>query len=359
MFRKDCDQSMVQHCTRVTRRRITAGVVLILCATPASGESVVLWPQATVTAVDVTLGDIARLDGFSAAQALVMSGVVIGVAPAPGKSHDLTLADVRSALRSSGANLAHLSLKGALSCSVHRPLNAATIPVQQQASTPEQERTLRDHIHSALQATVGTYGHALELVFRDRDQALLELAEPQYTFEIEPLPAGRLGLLSVSVSIRRGDAEPQRHHIRVTARLRLDVVVAVRPINRQQSVQREDVVIESRVFERLDRVGLQRSTDVIGQETRRGINTGDVLRVTDLKPSALVEKGDLVGVVARSPGIRVECSGKALENGSLGDVIEIRNEASGQTYRGKIVGLRRVEVVLTEVSTLLADGGRS
>ena len=127
MVRKDCDTTTVQHHVSMTRLSVFAGAVLCLCAAPAAGDAVVLWPQATVTAADITLADVARLDGFSSAESLVMGGIVVAPAPAPGSSANIGLADIRMALRSNGANLAHLSLKGALTCTVSRLPCAETI----------------------------------------------------------------------------------------------------------------------------------------------------------------------------------------------------------------------------------------
>jgi Chaperone for flagella basal body P-ring formation len=63
-------------------------------------------------------------------------------------------------------------------------------------------------------------------------------------------------------------------------------------------------------------------------------------------PLALVERGDIVSVVARAASVRVSTSGKALETGALGEMIPVALADTDVKIMARVVGPQAVEAAV-------------
>lgn len=81
-----------------------------------------------------------------------------------------------------------------------------------------------------------------------------------------------------------------------------------------------------------------------GQEVRRSIVRGRVVRAYQLGPPTQVRRNNPVIMLYRQAGIGLRTEGRALSSGTLGDVIEVMNLDSRTTVRAVVVGRNQVEV---------------
>jgi flagella basal body P-ring formation protein FlgA len=81
----------------------------------------------------------------------------------------------------------------------------------------------------------------------------------------------------------------------------------------------------------------------VGQSSRRLLRAGEVLRAGQLAAPVLVKRGDQVVMVARRQQVEVSTSGEALDAGSRGAIVRVRNSASGQVVRTRVTGAGTVE----------------
>jgi len=103
-----------------------------------------------------------------------------------------------------------------------------------------------------------------------------------------------------------------------------------------------DVALERRDITNIaDPVGVL--ANVVGQSSRRSLRAGDVLRVGSLAAPVVVKRGDGVVMVARQDGIEVSMAGEALDAGARGAVVRVKNSASGQVVRMRVVGAGAVQ----------------
>jgi flagella basal body P-ring formation protein FlgA len=338
MMRKDCEWPVAAG---------RAAVVLALLCAPAAAQTVQLWPTCTVQGPRIMLADVARLQGFTAADQERLGRLAIAAAAAPGGELVIHLDELRQDLRTAGVNLASIWIKGASACTVH---TAAALPPAV-IGPPDSGDTLALVVRRRLEEAVQPRDGDLELVFDAADQRLLDLSSPPYDFDLQLTRPAGLGPVDVRVGIRRGQEPAQPHRLRVQVSLRRDVVVAAHSLERGQVVRPDDVTLARRSFQNLEAVGMTRLDDVIGQEARRAVHGGEMLRRGDLRSVELVRRQELICVQSHDGGILIECAGRALQNGCLGDVVEVRNESSGQTYSARVSGLRQAEVILdTEVA---------
>jgi flagella basal body P-ring formation protein FlgA len=80
----------------------------------------------------------------------------------------------------------------------------------------------------------------------------------------------------------------------------------------------------------------------VGLTSRRSLRAGEVLRQGQLAAPVLVKRGSAVSIVARKEQV-VSMAGEAMDPGALGQVIRVRNAASGTVIRARVVDAGVVE----------------
>ncbi len=350
MDRKDCDSEHIRQRTRPTRLLpAMAGCVLAFCCAQAAVAGTIrIRPTALIDRDQIRLSDVAVVDGFGGEQLETLKDMIITPAPAFGQNKLVTLNDIRARLIAAGVNMADVYLKGSSRCVVRRP--TAIWPKQDDTPTsPKQDvagdQTLGAQIRRLIEQKLADYGGEVELDFGRTPSALLALSGPAYTFDVEPRTRRRVGHIDLQVTIHRGRSEPQTHKVSVTAGLKKGVVVAVNRIGRGQTISSADVLLEQRTFEKLEHIGMTDPASVIGQEAKRVIRVGEMIQGNDIKSKVLVKRSDLVGIRSVRGGIVIESTATALEKGSLGDIIEVRNEASQKSFWAQVTGLRQAEAL--------------
>jgi len=83
---------------------------------------------------------------------------------------------------------------------------------------------------------------------------------------------------------------------------------------------------------------------VVGMTPRAPVNPGQPLLVAELARPLAVAKGAVVAMELSAPGLQVLGQGRALEQGGMGDRIQVLNPASRAVLMAEIVGHDRVRV---------------
>ncbi len=139
---------------------------------------------------------------------------------------------------------------------------------------------------------------------------------------------------------------PTVREIRATADVSLfvPVVVSVRDIPAGGVVGPEDVVVRKREYTQATASLLLRDTDAVGRKARWRIVAGVPLRKDYLEDTAALRRGDPVLLVAESGRVRITGRGVALQGGRVGDVVLVRNLASGKETHGRLAEGRVVRM---------------
>ncbi len=350
MKRKDCDkQCSGQYGKRARFSLVMSGFAAVLCCAPqADAGTIRIRPSALIDHDHIRLADVAVIEGFAADRLYEFQELAIADAPAFGQSKLITLNEIRSKLAGAGVNMAVVCLKGASRCVVRRPTE---MPTEQDVSQDvvarraAGEQSLQVQIQRFIDQRLAEYGGEAEINFRRTPAALLALSGPAYTFEIEPRSNRKLGTFELLVTIQHGSAEPQIQKVAIEVALKRNVIVAINPISRGQTLTRADIMTEQRSFKKLEHIGMTKPATVIGQEAKRAIRMGDMIKAGDIKSKVLVKRNDLVSIRSVQSGIAIESTGKALADGALGDSIEVRNEGSEETFWARVTGLRQAEAL--------------
>lgn len=113
------------------------------------------------------------------------------------------------------------------------------------------------------------------------------------------------------------------------------VLVAARDLPSRTTLTDLDIAFERREIDRIDDVMTELS-DAVGKETRRALTVGSVIGKSMLGKPQLIKSGDNITIVSISGTVMVKASGQALQGGAVGDVIRVRNLASGKVILAKI-----------------------
>ncbi len=83
---------------------------------------------------------------------------------------------------------------------------------------------------------------------------------------------------------------------------------------------------------------------VVGLKSLRSLRQGSVLVSSYVKRPPLIQRGDVVSIVAKVAGIQVRAEGIALKSGSRGDRMLVRNIRSKQTLQSTVQDAHTVSV---------------
>jgi flagella basal body P-ring formation protein FlgA len=90
---------------------------------------------------------------------------------------------------------------------------------------------------------------------------------------------------------------------------------------------------------------IDKVNELVGQSPRRPLRTGEPIRTSDIGRPEVVSKNGLVTMVAQVPGLVITTTGRALDSGGIGDVIQVMNVQSKKKVQATITGPDEVEVI--------------
>lgn len=385
MKRKECDNLAFRATSVRTLSALPTwlvGVVAVLAygdAVRADGVrgEIRMWPSAVVVGENVRLDEVAELCGFDEKLSLSLARTIVAQAPAPGCSRYISMEVLRPAVKEAGANLAQVTLRGALRCAVSRPAQPTVptappaVPVATRRGTPrgqarphpltvqavENPSTLRQAVIDYFNAELERYAGTAELMFGHTDEQMLDLAGPDYVFSVVRQGVNLLGLVRFEVQVWSQGKKLQTVPLVARVTMMRNVVVARRAINQGATIRQQDVQVIPTSFTRLDKLGIAEPAQVVGQRARRFLRPGSTIDPAHLEAVPLVTRNQLVTVTTEVGSIAITTSGKAMETGGLGDVIRVHSvENRKLEYEAAIVGPGRVRMGSERSGTMLTSG---
>jgi len=317
----------------MTLRSLLLAAALLAAASTAASAQVsddviaapVLRASVNVTSDVVRIGDVIDNAGASAQ-------IAIYRAPDLGTTGSLKVAQVLSALQ------AHR----VIGVDTH---NLKEISVTRLARTLE-SKDIELQVARALEHRFGLGDAAnLSLTF-DRDVQDLRL-DASNSGAMQPVAARfdpRSNRFDVSFEIANDNvATPTRLRFSGSAIETVETAVLARGIERNEVIKFSDVVVERRPKAEVG--GDVASRDrAVGMQARRQLRAGQALKVADIAKPDLVQRDQNVTLTYEATGLYLTIRGKALENGTEGDVVSVLNLQSKRTVSGVVSGRGQVSV---------------
>jgi len=158
------------------------------------------------------------------------------------------------------------------------------------------------------------------------------------------LASGEIHPGAITVGVRCAGTRPWRLYVPGRIRLYRPVLVLARALARGAVLSRADLRRETRDVSALHAAYLSDPARAVGLRLRRRAVPGELLRVSWLAAANIVRQGQRVILLAKSGGIEIRTSGKALGNGALGERIAVRNLRSKRLVEGVVSGRGTVRV---------------
>lgn len=291
----------------------------LFVAAPSYG-AVELKAHVLVDAPFVTLGDLTDGAGDSA-------DIVASEAPAPGGRVQLSTARI---VRLAGQH--GIALAGGLQrITVERSGRAIQsneivqlIEDQLAAFGPEAEGKVQLSIaHMRLFAPLDSFD---------------PLALTNFSFD----PRSRRFLGRLDIKDTNGKVRSTRLSGRVVDMISVPVVRGV--VSPGDVISKSDIGWKQIPRRQADRNLVLSTKQLIGKTPRRALSPGSVIRTNDVGRPVLVKKGAMVSMSIRSPHMQLIVTGRALQKGGQGDVIQVVNPKSHITVQAVVVAPNEVRI---------------
>lgn len=330
-----------------------AAATVLMLGIIAKGETVRLHAEAGSKGPAIRLADIAELDG---ARAEVLGDTVVATFDPKARETRITLDIVRDSLSKANVNWGIVSLKGFSTCRVHRlgepemPADVDPTEAQPIASNLETEVTLNSsaNLRAMVLDELAKFATAsledLRITFSERDERLLKQASLTDRFEIEPKSASRLGRVPVTVRRFRGPELVETLNLTADLERRATAVVAKQSIAKGAAFTSDNLEVRE-VYLRDERgTPVSELKLAVGQASAMQLRSGAVVYPDAIESPLVVRRGELVTVQCMSGGLSIRTVARSNSDGRVGDVIEVRNEATRQSYSATVSGLREATI---------------
>lgn len=160
------------------------------------------------------------------------------------------------------------------------------------------------------------------------------------------LNGNQQGIGKLQVKASCGGIQPWTKYVTADVNLYGEVLVATENIRRGTAIEARHMRLMETNIATLRRTPVTDRELIIGMELKYPLTTGAAFSLEGLSKPVLIERGDLVQLVAESKNLRIRQQGEALQDGALGKIINVRNNSSEMVIQAEVVGTGKVKVQL-------------
>ncbi len=316
------------------KRKNLSSVFLLFCAllwaNSAFALEVKLRERAALSDEMVRLADVAEIGPASQA-AEALGAQIICPAPEPGAKTVLTRSEVKQRLRLVAPNVENLTWSG-----------ASRVTAQRQGVLVGPERISR-LLEDFLEDKRGFLPDA-NVQIRS-----IDYPPPFYLpigdLECEIIPSDPAILTSRRFTfIFRVDGRVERNlALRAEIEAIAPVAVATGDLSRGTLLGQRDFNMVEMDLSRLRDPSFF-AEDLLGKELKRSVRRGKIVSRSDVAEPSLVNRGDLVTIIASRGSLTLTASGLAREDGEKGATIKVRNKSSDKEILCRVIAPGTVSV---------------
>ena len=162
----------------------------------------------------------------------------------------------------------------------------------------------------------------------------------------------RLQALQIDSSARRWQAQAYIIGNSATETIRpvsgrYETMVAVPVVTRQFSagdvIEKSDITLQQIPERQLRKDTITDANIILGKSPKRMISANRPIRATEIAEPVVVKKGQMVEMTYTTPGVHIRDQGEALEDGSVGSIIRVKNTKTGRAITARVEGQGHVE----------------
>jgi len=145
----------------------------------------------------------------------------------------------------------------------------------------------------------------------------------------------------VTIQAKCEDEQSWAQYVHVRVVEMTPVVVANANLARGEVITKSHLSIQMKPSHFVRVQYLDDPTMLVGSRSKRNIRSGMPVLLNQI---CMVCKGDSVNIYANLRGLRIKTSGIALEDGTLGEQVQIKNKKSGKILNARVDGVESVQV---------------
>jgi flagella basal body P-ring formation protein FlgA len=341
-----------------------------------AGATVELRGEAVVVGEEVKLRQVCRWSQRDDAALAPIGDMTLARLTRAAPFRSVSIDEIKAMLHDAGVNTAALNFVGATACTVSRSdveydertaldqwitareaasANPTSQPATQQAqltadaqTDQSPARSLRKLLAENLAPRLALPVESLQIDFRPQDEKTLALSEPLFRFQIEPGRSRSLGQVTWTVTIA-SDERSQKVNVQANARAWQKQLVLARPLAFKQVIRAEDVIERRTLVDRLADDANVTAEQVVGQQAAQELKSGTVLTARLVDPVQLVRAGQYVTVSLSQGSVQIKTVAKALEAGTYGQTIRVKNETTRDTFQVILTGPQTATMNLNSV----------
>lgn len=254
---------------------------------------------------------------------------VLGPAPRPGSNMIL---NARTLMRVAKA----LDLQW-------RPMSSADQIVIERAAT----LVSKDDIESRLVTAIKDSGHKgdFELSMPNSAAEIIMPQDQPATFEISDLNVDSVNERFDAILYAPSKIDPvQTMRVSGAMHTLVDVPVLAGTIRNGHVIKARDITFNKERAKRLNHDVILNPENLIGMTPRRMVIEGKPIKLSEIEAPQIVRRGQNVTIIFKNGAMELTAMGKALENGSKGDLIRVVNANSSRTVAATITAEKEVRV---------------
>ena len=157
-------------------------------------------------------------------------------------------------------------------------------------------------------------------------------------------PNGGRTLGNTTVGVRCTGSKTWTLYVPVKVSLFGSVVTATRPLSKGMVLQAEDLKLVEKDLAQLQASYYTDISQLAGKQVTRRVAMGKAVTSSMVKDRRQVERGQFVSLIAESGGLQVRMKGEALEDGTAGQRIQVRNVSTRRVLDGVVLSASTVQV---------------
>jgi flagellar basal body P-ring formation protein FlgA len=281
---------------------------------------------------EILLGRIAEIQGDDPHVVDKISTTVIGRLPLPGQTREFEEGFLKMRLKQNGCDLSGLVLSLPPKIVVTR--NFVEI------SKEKMEAIISNFI---LQNLSNTKGNATIKEIQVSESLRLPKGNIQYKV-IPPRNNALMGKVLFSIDFDVDGKFRKRIWASATIEVLTDVVVTIKPLGRLKPITEDDISVQQMDLANLPSDVITDPEAILGKRAKRALGEQTVLRADYVELPPLVNRGDMVMVIAESDGFRITARGQVKKSGRLGERIPVINFDSKKLLYALVIDSQTVKV---------------
>jgi flagella basal body P-ring formation protein FlgA len=141
-----------------------------------------------------------------------------------------------------------------------------------------------------------------------------------------------------NVTISSDGSGKKKISISAEARAWQDQLVVTKPMSVHQVIRAEDIIARRTLVNQLSDDEPLKADQAIGQQAARDLKPGTVLTGKLIDPVQLAKVGQFITVTLEQGTVKIKTVARALEGGSYGQTIRVKNEATREVFQVLLTG---------------------